>query len=204
MSKLLWLQGYRQLKLITTLHQETKSTGHLNACGTAAPIISPGQEHEINFGEDIVKMLPEDGVAVGDRGFCSRKLFEQFIRNGALFIIRIKSNWKWDENYRIVTRYGPVRVVCFGSIEQKVDDYLATNIPEEIMSNEEIAEAYRRAIEVLWKFLKTHLKLDKMMSKNLNGITMQIYAILIVYLTLQLYAYGTATPMEIPRIYGSK
>jgi putative transposase len=74
------------------------------------------------------------------------------------------------------------------------------------MSNEEIAEAYRQqwAIEVLWKFLKTHLKLDKMMSKNLNGITMQIYAILIVYLILQLYAYGTATPIEIPRIYGSK
>jgi hypothetical protein len=31
-----------------------------------------------------------------------------------------------------------------GSIEQKVNDYLATNIPEEIMSNEEIAEAYRQ------------------------------------------------------------
>jgi putative transposase len=150
----------------------------------------------------MVKMLPENGVAVGDRGFCSR--IERFIRNGALFIIRIKSNWKWDENYRIATRYGPVRVVCFGSIEQKVDYYLATNIPEEIMSHEEIAEAYRRAIEVLWKFLRTHLKLDKMMSKNLNGMTMQIDAILIVYLILQLYAYGTATPIEIPRIYGSK
>jgi putative transposase len=85
-----------------------------------------------------------------------------------------------------------------------VDDYLATNIPEEIMSHEEIAEAYRRAIEVLWKFLKTHLRLDKMMSKNLNGMTMQIDAILIVYLLWQLYAYGTATPIEIPRIYGSK
>jgi putative transposase len=180
MSKLFWLQGYRQLKLITTLHQDTKSTGYLNACGTAAPIISPGQEHEINLGDDMVKMLPENGVAVGDRGFCSR--IERFIRNGALFIIRIKSNWKWDENYRIATRYRPVRVVCFGSIEQKVDYYLATNIPEEIMSHEEIAEAYRRAIEVLWKFLRTHLKLDKMMSKNLNGMTMQIDAILIVYL----------------------
>ena len=44
-------------------------------------------------------MLPENGVAVGDRGFCSRKLFEQFIQNGALFIIRIKFNWKWDENH---------------------------------------------------------------------------------------------------------
>jgi putative transposase len=149
-------------------------------------------------------MLPEDGVAVGDRGFYSRKLFERFIRNNALFIICIKSNWKWDENYRIATRYGPVRVVCFGSIEQKVDDYLATNIPEAVMSHEERAAAYRRAIEVLWKFLKTHLKLDQMMSKNLNGITMQIDAILIVYLILQLYAYGTVTPMEIPRIYGSK
>ena len=100
------------------MHQDTKSTGHLHACGTAAPIISPGQEHEINLGEDMVKMLPGDGVSVGDRVFYSRKLFEQFIRNGALFIIRIKSNWKWDENYRIATRYGPVRVVCFGIAKQ--------------------------------------------------------------------------------------
>ena len=40
------------------------------------------------------------------------------------------------------------------------------------MSNEEIGEAYRQrwAIEVLWKSLKMNLKLDKMMSKNLNGI----------------------------------
>jgi hypothetical protein len=44
---------------ITALHQDTKSTGHL--------IISPRQEHEINFGEDMVKMLPENGIAVGDR-----------------------------------------------------------------------------------------------------------------------------------------
>jgi putative transposase len=190
MSKLFWLQGYRQVKLITTLNQDTKSTGHL--------IVSPGGAHEINFGEDIVKMLPENGVAVGDRGFCSHKVFDQFIENDALFIIRIKSNWKWDENYHITTERGKVRVVCFGNVQQKVDYYLATNIPEEVMSNEEIGEAYRQrwAIEVLWKFLKMNLKLDKMMSKNLNGITIQIYVILIVYLILQL--------LKVPRIYGSK
>jgi hypothetical protein len=84
-------------------------------------LISSGQEPEINFGENMMEMLPENGVAVGDRGFCSRKLFEQFIQNGALFIIRIKFNWKWDENHRIATRYGPVRVVCLGSIEHKAD-----------------------------------------------------------------------------------
>jgi hypothetical protein len=65
MSKLFWLQGYRQVKLITTLNQDT------NGC----LIISPGQEHKINFGEDMVKMLRKNGVAVGDRGFCSHKLF---------------------------------------------------------------------------------------------------------------------------------
>ena len=73
---------------ITTLNQDTKSTG--------CSLLSPGQGHEINLGENI-----------GDRGFCSRKLFERFIRNGALFIIRIQSNWK---------------------IEQKIGDYLATNL----------------------------------------------------------------------------
>jgi putative transposase len=190
MSKLFWLQGHRQVKLITTLNQDTKSTGHL--------IISPGQKHEINFGEEIMRMLPENGVAVGDRGFCSRKLFDKFIENNTLFIIRIKSNWKWDENYHIATGQGKVRVICFGNVQQKIEYYLATNVPEEIMSNEEIGEAYKQrwAIEVLWKFLKMHLKLDKMMSKNLNGITIQIYVILIVYLILQL--------LKVPQMYGSK
>ena len=75
---------------------------------------------------------------------------------------------------------------------------LSYNIPEDIMSNEEIGEAYRQgwAIEVLWQFLKMNLKLDKIMSKNLHGITIQIYVILIVYLILQL--------LKVPRIYGSK
>jgi hypothetical protein len=38
--------------------------------------ITPEQEHEINFGGDIVKMLTEKGIAVGNRGLYSRKLFE--------------------------------------------------------------------------------------------------------------------------------
>jgi len=38
-------------------------------------ILSPGQEHEINFGEDMVEMLPENGVVVGDREFCSSLIF---------------------------------------------------------------------------------------------------------------------------------
>jgi IS4 transposase len=65
------------------------------------------------------------------------------------------------------------------------------------MSNEEIAEGYRQrwSVEILWKFLKMHLKLDRLMTKNVNGATIQIYTILIVYLILQL--------MQIPQICGN-
>ena len=64
------------------------------------------------------------------------------------------------------------------------------------MINEEIAEGCRQrwAIEILWKFLKMHLKLDRLMTKNVKGVTIQIYTILIVYLILQL--------RQIPQIYG--
>ena len=50
-----------------------------------------------------------------------------------------------------------------------------TNLPEDEefgVSNEEITEIYRLRwqIELLWKFLKMHLKLDRMITKNVNGI----------------------------------
>ena len=60
-------------------------------------------------------------------------------------------------------------------------------------SSEDIGELYRKrwAIELLWKFLKMHLKLDKLMTKNVNGITRQIYSCLIVYIILQLTDVST-------------
>jgi putative transposase len=60
------------------------------------------------------------------------------------------------------------------------------------MSNEEVSETYRHRwqIEVLWKFLKMHLKLDKLITKNVNSVGLQIYMALIGYLILEL--------MEVP------
>ncbi len=52
----------------------------------------------------------------------------------------------------------------------------------------------RWGIELLWKFLKMHLKLDHLITKNINGIAIQIYASLIGYLILQL--------VDVPQIWG--
>lgn len=60
--------------------------------------------------------------------------------------------------------------------------------------DEEVMDIYRCrwGIELLWKFLKMHLKLDHLITKNVNGIAIQLYATLIAYLILQL--------IEIPQI----
>ncbi len=65
-----------------------------------------------------------------------------------------------------------IRIVNFCSLENKTKYRLATNLSEAEFSNEEIGEIYRKrwAIETLWKFLKMHLKLNKLITKNDNGI----------------------------------
>lgn len=64
------------------------------------------------------------------------------------------------------------------------------------MTNEEVSDIYRQRwqIEMLWKFLKMHLKLNRLITKNVNGVGIQSYMVLIAYLILEL--------MEIPAFYG--
>jgi len=93
------------------------------------------------------------------------------------------------------------RVVNFCDLETKTEFRLVTNLPadgEAAISDDEIRDIYRLrwAVELLWKFLKMHLKLDKLITKNINGITIQIYVSLIAYLILQL--------SSIPQQWGDK
>ena len=65
------------------------------------------------------------------------------------------------------------RVISFFDLATKTEYRFVT---KEIMNDEEIADSYRHrwVIEILWKFLKMHLKLDRLMTKNVNGVTIQI------------------------------
>ena len=94
-----------------------------------------------------------------------------------------------------------VRLVIFSDLETRSEFRLATNLSEtdnQTVSNDEIAEIYKKRwqIELLWKFLKMHLKLDRLITKNVNGITIQIYTCLIAYVLLEL--------VNIPKEFGSK
>ncbi len=146
-----------------------------------------------------------------DRGFASLARIALLLKDEKrFFVLRIKNNYQLEmlENGKFIVATKKdrveVRVVNFCDLETKTEYRLVTNLPDsktdltEAVSNDEIGEIYRQrwAIELLWKFLKMHLKLDTIITKNTNGITIQIYASLIAYMLLQL--------LEIPKEFGQK
>jgi putative transposase len=181
-SKLFWEKEYHQVKLLNGINLEQ---GNPTEC-----LIHFGQGHDAKFAESINSMIPEGGVGVMDRGFASWEFLDELSTTGTHFVVRIKNNMKTELDHQ---RY---RVVCFCDLKTGSEFRLATNL--EHLTDEEISEIYRNRwqIEILWKFLKMHLKLDRLITKNINGVTMQIYMVLIAYLILQL--------MEIPAFYGSQ
>ena len=165
-----------------------------------------GQGHDHKYGQETVRAIPEKGVGIMDRGFASsEKIRELKVQKNKAFVLRIKNNVNLEMldngNCKIGKgeREVEVRVVAFCDLKEKTEFRLATNLPEsgeEGVTHQEIADIYvqRWQIELLWKFLKMHLKLDRLMTKNENGIRIQIYSCLIAYLILQL--------IEIPQEFG--
>ena len=114
------------------------------------------------------------------------------------FVLRIKNNFKLEfQSDSRLTKIGSLtndqayRMVNFCEVETKTEFRLVTNLPDDgdaAVSDDGIRDIYRLrwGVELFGKFLKMHLKVDKLISKSVNGITIQRYAILIAYLILQL------------------
>lgn len=199
-SKLMWAQGYHQVKLFAGNGSERKNI--------QSELIVFGQSHDYNYGKRIINELEENQVGVFDRGFAGSDFINHCCQNNKKFVVRIKNNYKLkidEENgwvkWDTAEVNESIRVVNFCDLEKKTEFRLATNLsddPETGFSNEEIAEIYQQrwGIELFWKFLKMHLKLDNLITKNSKGIQIQIYMSLIGYLILQL--------VEIPETFGSK
>ena len=189
-SKLLWQEKWYQVKLFCGLNSITTEVGGI--------VIHFGQGHDSKEGKETIASIPTNSVGVMDRGFASRKRIKELLGNKEKhFVLRIKNNVTLEmlENGKCKLGTGKdaveVRVVMFCDREERTEFRLATDLSSERdygVSNEEIAEIYvqRWQIELLWKFLKMHLKLDNLITKNENGIRIQIYSCIIAYLILQL------------------
>ena len=147
--------------------------------------------------------LPENAVGVMELGFAGLKFLQELVQHNKYFVLRIKNNWKLEfESESRLTKIGSstdaqaYRMVNFCDVETKTEFRLVTNLPDDgdvAVSDNGIRDIYRLrwGVELFWKFLKMHLKLDRLISKSLNGITIQLYASLIAYLILQLISIPT-------------
>jgi len=200
MSKILWGQNIYQVKLFSGVNLMTE--------GIEGICLHFGQGHDSKYGQETIDAIPENAVGIMDRGFAALKRIKELLKQKSkFFVIRLKNNISLEPKENGMFQVGKgeerveVRVVAFCDVENQTEYRLATNLPisgEFAVNNEEVAEIYRQrwGIELLWKFLKMHLKLDNLITKNVNGITIQIYTCLIAYLLLQL--------LEIPQELGSK
>ena len=199
-SKLLWKEGYHQVKLFSGINLLTAEPDGI--------LIHFGQGHDSKYGEETIAATPKNGVSVMDRGFCKLERIKDLIQDKErYFVMRIKNDMSLQmlKNGKFLVGTGTKKVECrivnYCDLEERTEFRLATNLPdtgEFAVSNKEIGEFYRNRwqIELLWKFLKMHLKLDRLITKNKNGIEIQIYCCLIAYVILQL--------VETPKEFGEK
>ncbi len=189
-SKLLWSQGWHQVKLFSGLNSITTEVVGI--------LIHFGQGHDSKEGGKTIEAIPVNGVGVMDRGLASNQRIPELLESSDKhFVLRVKNNISLEmlENGKCKLgkdkRQIEVRVVAFCDLESQTEFRRATDLPlqgEGAVSNEEVAEIYiqRWPIELLWKFFKMPLKLDNLITKNENGIRLQLYSCIIAYLILQL------------------
>lgn len=145
-SKLLWMQGYPEVKLISGINLETG--------GLEESLVSFGKKHDINFGCEAIDAIPSNAVGVMDRGFASCGFISRMKQKQQLFVVRLNQNYKLEfvDNCELMqvgsSRKKEVcRVVSFCDVESRREYRLATNLPqtgEGGLSNAEIAEIYRQ------------------------------------------------------------
>ena len=187
-SKLFWSQGVHQIKLILGADIEEGEIGDF--------VIDFKGHHEQYFKSDIVNMGLENSLYIMDRGFASHELMLKLTERKIDFVVRLNRNCNLTRNDKNEWFYHEFRVVKITD-EMGIEYWLGTNLSSEDYSDEEIGDIYRKRwyIELLWRFMKGYLKLDKIRCKSVQGATIQVLMVIIAYLLLLL--------IQIPVILGT-
>ena len=161
---------------------------------------------------------------VFDKGYCHYGWWSAIHAAAAFFVTRPKSNM--GLTVKVERQYGPSRGDGFTVISDeevmfssKGDSKLAMPLRRidvlrdedgkiiTVISNDmkrtavEIAQAYkfRWLIELLFRWLKQHLKIRKFLGTNPNAVKLQIFAAMIAYILLRLAALAAKTKLDILR-----
>lgn len=158
--------------------------------------------------------IKKGGVVVFDRGISARKTYKELNEASIQFVTRLSDNTRYKEveclsdseeacetNLSIKrdmivqlaakgTRWLPQKlrlIVANSNGEDKKTFYFLTNILN--LDSKDIVEIYRKRwdIEVFFRFIKQELNTKHFISRDLNGIRVTIYMIMILAVMLLLY-----------------
>lgn len=156
--------------------------------------------------------ISRSGIVVFDRGVQSRRALAELDERGRLFVTRCKVGSRYLEQERLAVDARPqgaaltVHSDAWVQLAQRQGGFLekplrlikatldagepiwfVTNIAW--LDSYQVAALYKERwqIEVLIKFLKQHLQLEHLVTRNENGIQVMLYMTLIVALLLIVY-----------------
>lgn len=172
--------------------------------------ITPANVNDITFARTIP--VRPGAVYVFDKGYCSLSFWQKIHDAGAVFVTRPKSNAAFEtvglndihpsEDANIIAD----EIVCHrsrntwrGTLDfhmrrltvRRDDGKLLQIVTNDLTrSASDIAGLYRQRwqIELLFRWIKQHLKIRRFLGRSENAVKLQIYAALIAYLLLRLAA----------------
>ena len=153
----------------------------------------------------ILAQFLEAGVTyIADRGYISFRMLQQILAKNAFFIFRMKANWKYvieqplassvpaswqnyihgvtDQKISFCSADGVYRLVCFTALGEKY--FILTNRFDLKTHEIILLYAYRWQIELFFRCIKRTFKAIHLWAHEPNGVEIQYYLYLIVYLLL--------------------
>jgi putative transposase len=187
--------------------------------------VTKANVNDIETGRDVE---PVAGTTyIFDKGYCSFDWWRKIAENNAVFVTRPKSSMKWRTRVRrrgnegvegdgfAILRDSEVKLVSKGDsklpcrlrlIKVKRDGAKTISILTNDMTRSaaEIAALYkgRWQIELLFRWLKQHLKIRSFLGRSANAIRLQLLAAIIAFLLMRIAAKLHQIKMPMLRFAG--
>lgn len=195
-----WWASFRKTKGAIKIHT-------LLDVKTAIPVfvhITPASVHDIN-GLDLI-CFEAGGFYIMDRGYIDFKRLAKIDRQEAFFVIRSRDNLRFKrvssvtvdkstgvicdqqiilQNFYPKNAYGKIiRRIKYFDAEQKRTLVFLTNNTSLTAMQIAMLYRYRWRIELLFKWLKQHLKIKTFWGQSMNAVKTQVYIAIITYVLM--------------------
>jgi hypothetical protein len=195
-----WWASFRKAKGAVKIHT-------LLDLKTAIPVfvhITPASVHDVN-GLDLIQYEP-GGFYIMDRGYMDFERLAKIDRHDAFFVIRPRDNLQFyrlsssqvdkttgilcDQQIALKSFYPrnaydkTLRRIKYFDVDQKRTLVFLTNNTKLTPSQIALLYRYRWRIELLFKWIKQHLKIKSFWGRSVNAVKTQIYIAIITYLLM--------------------